>query len=169
MTMKLATFGFSAVLFGLIAAPTLATADQKVLFQHKNWMVAVNSFDDGTIACQAAVDEGAESFTIWVFQDQSVRLQFYSTDWNYTDGETADLQVEIDHRGAWTLTGANLTGNSALFDLPDSNQSSKFIVEVAQGKSAHLRDSDGAGVRDYPLAGSKASIAALIECADGIK
>jgi hypothetical protein len=166
--MKLWKAGFSAVLFGLITVPSLANADQKVLFQHKNWMVAVNSLDDGSIACQAAVDEGAESFTIWVFQDQSVRLQFYSTDWNFSD-DTADLQVEVDHRGPWTLTGAQLTGNSALFDLPDSNQSSKFIVEVAQGKTAHLRDSDGAGVRDYPLAGSKASIAALIECADGIK
>lgn len=161
--------GLSAVLFGLITAPSLANAEQKVLFQHKNWMVAVNSFDDGSVACQAAVDEGAESFTIWVFEDQSVRLQFYSTDWNFTDGDTADLQVEVDHRGPWTLTGAQLTANSALFDLPDNSQASKFIVEVAQGKTAHLRDSDGAGVRDYPLAGSKASIKALIECADGIK
>lgn len=167
--MRLWQTGFSAVMFGLIAAPALAEAEQKVLFQHKNWMVAVNVFDDNSVACQAAVDEGAESFTIWVFQDQSVRLQFYSTDWNFTDGETADLQLEVDRRGAWSLKNASLTGNSALFDLPDSDQGGKFIVEVAQGKIAHLRDDAGAGVRDYPLAGSKASIQALIECADGIK
>lgn len=166
--MKLLIVGFSAVLFGLISASATFAGDQTILFKHKNWMVAKNTLDDGSVACQAAVDEGAESFTIWVFDDQTVRLQFYSTDWNYTDGDTADLQVEVDHRGSWTLTGANLTGNSVLFDLPDSKQSGKFIVEVAQGKTVHLRDSDGSGVRDYPLAGSKASIAALIECGDSI-
>ncbi|GLS88850.1 hypothetical protein GCM10010873_38240 [Cypionkella aquatica] len=161
--------GLGAVMFGLCLAPSLAQAEQQTLFQHKNWMVAVNSFDDGSIACQAAVDEGSESFTIWVFQDQSVRLQFYSTDWNFTDGDSADLQVEIDRRGEWSLSNASLTGNSALFDLPDSDKGVKFLVEVAEGRTAHLRDADGEDVRDYPLAGSKASMQALIECSEGIK
>lgn len=167
--MKIWQAGIGAVLVGLFAAPVLAEGQQEVLFQHKHWMVAVNAFDDGSIACQAAVDEGAESFTIWVFQDQTVQLQFYSTDWSFTDGETADLQVEVDRRGSWSLTGANLTGNSALFTLPDSDQGVKFLVEVAEGNTAHLRDANGDGVRDYSLSGSKASMTALIECADGIK
>ena len=167
--MKLWQTGIGAWVLGACLAPGLAQAEQQTLFQHKNWMVAVNSFDDGSIACQAAVDEGAESFTIWVFQDQTVQLQFYSTDWSFTDGETADLQVEVDRRGAWSLTGANLTGNSALFTLPDSDQGVRFLVEVAQGNTAHLRDANGDGVRDYSLSGSKASMNALIECADGIK
>ena len=136
--MKLWQTAMGAVMLGACFAPGLAEAEQKTLFQHKNWMVAVNSFDDGSIACQAAVDEGAESFTIWVFQDQTVQLQFYSTDWSFTDGDTADLQVEVDRRGSWSLTGANLTGNSALFTLPDSDQGVKFLVEVAQGNTAHL-------------------------------
>ena len=167
--MKLWQTGIGAWVLGACLAPGLAQAEQQTLFQHKNWMVAVNSFDDGSIACQAAVDEGAESFTIWVFQDQSVRLQFYSTDWNFTEGDTADLQVEVDRRGEWSLSNATLTGNSALFDLPDSDKGVKFLVEVAEGRTAHLRDENGDGVRDYPLAGSKASMQALIECADGIK
>ena len=150
-------------------APRMAQADQETRFQHRNWMVAVNSFDDGSVACQAAVDEGSESFTIWVFQDQSVRLQFYSADWDFTEGDTADLQVEVDRRGEWSLSDATLTGNSALFDVPDSDKGVNFLVEVAEGRTAHLRDSDGADVRDYPLAGSKASMSALIECADAIK
>ncbi|OYU40762.1 MAG: hypothetical protein CFE33_01335 [Pseudorhodobacter sp. PARRP1] len=157
-----------AVVLAASMAPGLAQADQEVLFQHKNWMVAVNSFDDGSVACQAAVDEGAESFTIWVFQDQSIRLQFYSTDWDFTEGDTADLRVEVDRRGEWSLSNATLTGNSALFDLPDSDKAANFLVEVAEGRTAHLRDENGDGVRDYPLAGSKASMSALIECADAL-
>lgn len=166
--MKLWQTGLGAVMFGLFAAPVLAD-QQEVLFQHKHWMVAVNAFDDGSFACQAAVDEGAESFTIWVFQDQTVRLQFYSTDWSFTDGDTADFQVEVDHRGTWSFTNASLTGNSVLFDLPDSKQGTNFLVEVAQGRTAHLRDDAGVGVRDYSLAGSKASMQALIECSDALK
>ncbi|MDZ4310035.1 MAG: hypothetical protein U1A24_05705 [Cypionkella sp.] len=167
--MNLWQIGVGAVMLGLGLAPNWAQAEQQTLFQHKNWMVAVNSFDDGGIACQAAVDEGSESFTIWVFQDQSVRLQFYSTDWNFTEGETADLQVEIDRRGEWSLSNATLTGNSALFDLPDSDKGVKLLVEIAQGRTAHLRDANGDAVRDYSLAGSKASMSALIECAEAIK
>ena len=167
--MKFWQIGMGAVMLGACLAPSLAQAEQETLFQDKNWMVAVNSFDDGSVACQAAVDEGSESFTIWVFQDQSVRLQFYSSDWNFTEGDTADLQVEVDRRGEWSLSDASLTGNSALFDLPDSDKGVKFLVEVAEGRTAHLRDADGSAVRDYPLAGSKASMSALIECADAIK
>ncbi|MFC3182619.1 hypothetical protein [Cypionkella sinensis] len=166
--MKFWQIGMGAVVLAACMAPGLAQAEQQVLFQHKNWMVAVNSFDDGSVACQAAVDEGAESFTIWVFQDQSIRLQFYSTDWNFTEGDTADLQVEVDRRGEWSLSNATLTGNSALFDLPNSDKAVNFLVEVAEGRTAHLRDENGDGVRDYPLAGSKASMAALIECADAL-
>ena len=124
--MKIWQMGLGAVVLAVGMAPSLAQADQEMLFQHKNWMVAVNSFDDGSVACQAAVDEGSESFTIWVFQDQSVRLQFYSTDWNFTEGDTADLQVEVDRRGEWSLSNATLTGNSALFDLPDSDKACEF-------------------------------------------
>lgn len=166
--MKFWQIGMGAIVLAAGMAPGLAQAEQEVLFQHKNWMVAVNSFDDGSVACQAAVDEGSESFTIWVFQDQSIRLQFFSTDWDFTEGDTTDLQVEVDRRGEWSLSDATLTGNSALFDLPDSDKAVNFLVEVAEGRTAHLRDENGDGVRDYPLAGSKASMAALIECADAL-
>ena len=166
--MKFWQIGFGAIMMSLSAAPLLAEAQQKTLFQHKNWMVAVNVFDDGAMACQAAVDEGAESFTIWVMQDKSVRLQFFSTDWDFNSNDTADLQLEVDRRGHWNLNEASLTKNSILFDLPDSDKGVNFLVEVAEGRTAHLRDASGDGLRDYPLAGSKASMSALIECADAL-
>jgi hypothetical protein len=166
--MKFWQAGFGAIVMSLCAAPLLAEARQKTLFHHKNWMVAVNVFEDGAMACQAAVDEGNESFTIWVMQDKSVRLQFYSSDWDFNSNDTADLQLEVDHRGYWTLNAASLTRNSILFDLPDSDKGVNLLVEVAEGRTAHLRDDSGDGLRDYPLAGSKASMKALIECADAL-
>lgn len=145
-----------------------AEAQSKTVFQHKHWQVDIVQSDDGSTACTAAVDAGSDSFTIWVFQDKSVRLQFYSTSWDFGEGQTADLQIAIGNRAPWNLTGAELYKNSVLFDLPDSDQGVNFLIEVAQGSQLHLRSADGAGVMDYSLAGSNASINALIQCSDAM-
>ena len=150
-------------------APVLAETTTETLFQHKHWEVELVSYDDGTSACLAEVDAGTDSFTLWTYGDSSVRLQFYSVEWAFGDtGDTADLSVEIDGRGAWSLTDADLFENSVLFNLPDSDQSVDFILEVANGNTLHLRSDTGEGVMDYSLAGSSASIGALIDCNEGL-
>jgi hypothetical protein len=126
------------------------------------------TFDDGSYACLAEVTDPGESFSIWAFQDKSVELQFYSGDWDFTDGDTADMEVEIDRRSPWSLTGADLKGHSVLFTLPNNDQSGNFIVEVAEGNTLHLRSAQGDGVRDYTLAGSSASIKVLVDCMNSI-
>ncbi|MBL4926732.1 DUF1176 domain-containing protein [Fuscibacter oryzae] len=167
--MKKAILGavFAGVM-ALSAAPALAEAKSQIVFQHKHWQVEVIALDDGTMSCTAAVDGGSDSFTIWVFQDKSVRLQFYSTSWDFGEGQTADLQVAIGSRAPWNLTGAELYKNSVLFDLPDSDQGVNFLIEVAQGSRLYLRSADGSDVVDYSLAGSNASINALVECSDAL-
>ena len=146
-----------------------AEPSSQTLFSHKHWEVEIVGFDDGSFACLAEVDATTDSFTVWVYADQSVRLQFYSTSWEFGEGDTADLQVQIGRRSPWNLTGAELYKNSILFDLPDSNQGVNFLVEVAQGSRLYLRTAQGEGVKDYSLAGSQASMNALIECADALK
>lgn len=158
-----------SVLAGLVlaggAVPSGAETTSQTLFTHKNWEVELVTYDDGSFACLAEVDAGTDSFTLWTYGDSSVRLQFYSTEWDFGDtGDTADLSVEIDRRGAWTLPDAELYQNSVLFNLPDSDESVSFIVEVANGTTLHLRSDSGEGVKDYSLAGSSASIGALIDC-----
>jgi hypothetical protein len=152
---------------GLLAAPALADRTD-TLFQHKAWKVQGVTFDDGTYACLAEVSDPGESFTIWIFQDASIRLQFYSEDWDFGEGDTADLQVEIDHRSPWSLTSAELYKQSVLFDLPAADNAGDFVVEVARGNTLHLRSADGTGVKDYSLSGSSASISKLIDCGDAI-
>ena len=97
-----------------------------------------------------------------------MQLQFYSTAWEFGEGQTADLGVQIDRRAPWSLTGAELYQNSVLFYLPDTNSGVDFIAEVARGNRLYLRDNDGADVQNYSLAGSSASISALVECGDVI-
>jgi hypothetical protein len=152
---------------GLLAAPALADRTD-TLFQHKAWKVQGVSFDDGTYACLAEVSDPGESFTIWIFQDASIRLQFYSEDWDFGEGDTADLEVEIDRRSPWSLTAAELYKQSVLFDLPAADNAGDFVVEVARGNSLHLRSGDGTPVKDYSLSGSSASISKLIDCGDAI-
>lgn len=156
-----------ALVVGLQALPAFANRTD-VLYSHKSWQVEGVTFDDGSYACLAEVSDPGESFSIWTFPDQTIRLQFYSEDWDFGESDTADLEVEIDHRSPWSLTGANLTKQSVLFDLPDAKESVNFVVEVARGKTLHLRDADGTPVRDYTLAGSSASINALIDCGTAI-
>ena len=55
-----------------------------------------------------------------------------------------------------------------LFYLPDSQAGINFISEVARGNRLYLRDNAGADVQNYSLAGSSASISALVDCGDVI-
>jgi hypothetical protein len=152
-----------------MAAPVLAEPRSETLFKHKHWEVEFVTFDDGSLACLAEVDATTDSFTVWVYQDQSVRIQFYSTSWEFGEGDTADLEVKIGKRSPWSLTNAELYKNSILFDLPDSDQGVNFLVEVAQGSRLYLRTAAGEPVMDYSLAGSSASMSALIDCGNAIR
>lgn len=156
-----------ALVFGVAAVPALANRSD-VLYSYKSWQVEGVTFDDGTYACLAEVSDPGESFSIWTFPDQTIRLQFYSEDWDFGESSTADLEVEIDRRSPWSFTGANLTQQSVLFDLPDQKESVNFVLEVAKGNTLHLRDANGEGVKDYSLAGSAASISKLIDCGTAI-
>ena len=155
---------------GLAAALIAATAgfataqESEVLFAHKHWQVEIVGWDDGSVGCVAEVSAPGESFSIWTFPDGAVQLQFYSTAWSFGEGDTADLEVQIDRRGPWSLTAAELYQNSVLFYLPDDQSGVNFINEVARGNRLYLRSADGSDVQNYSLAGSSASIDALIDC-----
>lgn len=164
--MKFWHFGVVGIL-AAAAGPVWADKTE-TLYQHKSWVVQGVTFDDDSYACLAEVSDPGESFTIWAFPDKSVELQFYNETWDFGESDTADMEVEIDRRSPWALTGANLTGSSVLFTLPNNDQSGDFIVEVARGTTLHLRSANGEGVRDYTLAGSSASISALVDCMNAI-
>lgn len=150
--------------------PVLAETQSETVFQHKNWKVEIVGWDDGTFACLAEVDQPNENFSIWTYQDDTVKLQFYSSSWDFGDtGDTANLKLQIDRRSPWTLTAADLYKNSVLFNLPDSDEGVKFLVEVASGSRLYLNAEDGTSVQNYSLAGSSASMRALGECSSAIK
>jgi hypothetical protein len=146
----------------------VAEATATSLYQYKHWEVEFVQFDDGTNACLAEVDAGTDSFSVWYYQDDSFRLQFYSTDWEFGEGQTADMEVEIDRRGSWSMTGADLYKNSVLFYLPDNETGVRFLIEVAQGNTLYLRTAAGEQVKWYSLAGSRASMDAMIECGEAM-
>lgn len=161
------TVGLGALL-ALALIPVQALAQQsEVLFAHKHWQVEVVGFEDGSFGCVAQVSDPGESFSLWLFQDESARLQFYSQDWEF-EGGTANLQIEVDRRGYWALTNAELYMNSVLFDIPGSTDGARLLEEIAAGNRLYLRDEGGGGVKDYSLSGSRASMGALAECGSAI-
>jgi hypothetical protein len=163
--------GFRMGLAAALAVATTGAANaqqSEVLFSHKHWQVEVVGWDDGSVGCVAQVSAPGESFSVWTFPDGAVQLQFYSSAWQFGEGDTADLEVQVDRRSPWNLTGAELYQNSVLFYLPDDQAGVNFIVEVAQGNRLYLRAADGSDVQNYSLSGSRASIDALIECGNVI-
>ena len=155
-------------MMAMLAAP-VAAQDSEVLYANRAWQVEVTRFEDGTYGCVAQVSAPGESFSIWSFQEGGVRLQFFSSQWEFGDaGETADLELQIDRRGPWTLTAAELYKNSVLFDLPAGDDGMRFVREVSNGSVLYLRNNDGEDVQSYSLAGSSASIDALVECEGAI-
>jgi hypothetical protein len=159
--------GVLAAMIGTIAGSASAQTSE-TLFSHKHWEVQIVGWEDGSVGCVAQVSAPGETFSIWTYPDGAVQLQFYSTAWEFGEGDTADLQVQVDRRASWNLTGAELYKNSVLFYLPDSSSGVDFIVEVASGNRLFLRSADGSDVQNYSLAGSRASIDALVECGDAI-
>ncbi len=164
-----AALAFAGAL-GLSAVPVAAESTATTVFQHKHWQVEYVTWDDGTVACLGEVSAINESFSIWVYPDAPVRLQFYSKSWEFGEtSDTANLEIQIDRRRKWTLSNAELYKNSVLFNLPDSDVAVKFLVEIAAGTRLYLRSEDGAPVQDYSLAGSRASMSALIDCGNALK
>lgn len=152
----------------LLGGMAMAEVTSTSLYSYKHWEVEFVQFDDGTNACLAEVDAGTDSFSVWYYQDDSFRLQFYSTDWQFGEGDTADMEVEVDRRGSWSMTGAELYRNSVLFNLPDNETGVRFLIEVAQGNQLYLRTAAGEGVKSYSLAGSRASMDAMIQCGEAM-
>ena len=157
----------SAALVGATCQPlpVQAQASSEVIYQRKAWAVYLTSYDDGSIYCIAQVNHPGEVFALWADPREEVRIQFYSDGWNF-DGGSADLEVQIDRRAPWDLTNAEMVAQSVWFTLPDSDSSIRFLNEVMRGNSLILRNDRGQHVQTYPLAGSSASIGALIDCVD---
>jgi hypothetical protein len=158
---------FVGLVIGAMAGSAGAQTSE-TLFSQKHWEVQVVGWEDGSVGCVAQVSAPGETFSIWTYPDGAVQLQFYSTAWEFGEGETADLEVQIDRRGPWNLTGAELYKNSVLFFLPEGESGVDFIVEVASGNRLYLRSADGSDVQNYSLSGSRASIEALGECGEAI-
>jgi len=158
----------AAVLIAALAGPALAETTSVTVFQHRAWQVMSVNFDDGTTSCVAQVSDETDSFSLWADPSRRVRLQFYSQYWDFGEGETADLEVQIDRRTPWTLTNAELYLQSVLFSLPDSRVAVDFVNEVRRGSALYLRNDAGEDVQSYSLAGSSASIGALIDCVNAL-
>ena len=100
--MRLLQVGSIGLLAAVVAAPALAEQTE-VLYQHKAWIVEGLTFDDGSYACLAEVSDPGESFSIWTFPDRTIRLQFYSEEWDFGEGDTANMEVEIDRRSPFAV------------------------------------------------------------------
>jgi len=143
-------------------------ARTKQIFAHKSWRVRFVAFDDNSIACEARVGSSSNNLSIWADSGTNASLQFHNSGWQFNDS-TANVRVRIDSRARWNLNDASLKNSSVFFTLPDGDQAIRFLREVMRGNVLKLYSSSGTLIERYTLAGSSASILALIRCVDVLK
>ena len=151
----------------MLAGSAAAQSDSRVVYAHKAWEVRVVAFDDATLACVAKVDKPGSYFSIWADGNSSVELVMYSNAWSFGDS-TADVVVQIDRRAKWDLTNADLSGSSVMFTLPNNDSAERFLLEVVRGNTVKLYNTSNRLIESWSLAGSAASINALIDCTNAL-
>lgn len=164
--MRVLGIAAAGLLAGLVALPAQAERTD-LLAQFRGWVVEGVTSDDDSYSCRAIVSFPGNSFSIRPLPDTSVRLQFYSEEWEFGEGDSADLQVQIDGLAPRTFSGATLLQNSVFVDLFDLKDSEAVVNEVSRGLNLHLRTAAGVDVRTYSLAGSSAAIKYLRNCEEG--
>ena len=151
------------LLAGLAAAPAQAERTD-LLFQFRGWVVEGVTSDDNSYSCLAKVSVLANSFSIRRLPDTSIRLQFQSEEWEFGEGDSANLEVQIDRLAPWNFSGATLLQNSVFVDMLDLTDAEALVSEVARGSVLFLRTAEGTDVRTYSLSGSSAAIKYLVNC-----
>lgn len=154
---------------GAVPRPATAEVTSRTIYKHQSWQVRVVNYGDKRLRCVAQVSRSGNIFSIWASPDSKVRLQFYSRDWAFGARHRGDLKVRIDGYPSWRMRNAELYKHSVLFNLPSSSKGTKFLLEVARGNTLRLYNSRGKHVRSYTLAGSRASMSALIRCVKALR
>jgi hypothetical protein len=155
------------LILGGVAAQAADLVESRIVYQRKHWEVLVAAYDDASITCIARVEKPGSAFAIWADGDSAAQLQFWDNSWNFSGG-AEDIVVQIDRRAKWDLTNADLDGQSVWFTLPNNNDAERFIREVAYGNTIKLFNNSGRLIDSWSLAGSLASINALIDCTDSL-
>jgi len=169
---------FPLLVSALLALPPILTpmslgraaaeiVNSETLYTRKAWRVAAVEFDDGAVFCAAYVGPEHNQFIIWSDAEENVSLEMYNTGWNFEDSN-ADVVLRIDRRPKWTLPDARLNNSSVTFHLDDSDASLRFLREIMRGNYLKLYSSSGSEIERYTLAGSSASINALIDCVSAL-
>ena len=154
---------------GLTPRAAVAEVTSRTIYKQQSWQVRVVNYDNKRLRCVAQVSQSGNIFSIWASPTSQIRLQFYSRDWAFGPRHRGNLKVRIDSYPSWRMTNAELYKHSVLFNLPSSSKGSKFLLEVARGEALRLYNSRGQHVRSYTLAGSRASMSALIRCVKALR
>ena len=155
--------GVLGLLAGIAVVPAWAERTE-VLYEFRSWVVEGVTTDDNTFACNARVSLLGDSFSLRPLLDKAVRLEFYSDEWEFGEGDAADIQVQVDSRTPRDFSDATLLQSSVYVDLRDPEEGASFLKEIAGGTKLYLRSADGTDVRNYSLFGSSAAIEHLVDC-----
>jgi len=148
------------------AVPANAETRSETVFSKLNWVSKRVEFDSGAIGCVAdgASTDNSVYVSLWRFKDK-YNLQFYSESWDFGEGNSADITIQIDSKPVWNLVNSDLHKNSIIFYLPTENKNSNvFISEIKGGTNLVLNGDGLIGNRIFALNGASDAIRYIELC-----
>lgn len=153
---------FSSVLSisAVAASPWDNWTSYDTIYQHRYWTLDINNYNDGSIACESRTNNiKGYWFKILTISTGDYVIQFENDNWDF--GETPQdqsFQVEIDHRGAWDISGSKAGHAIFIKVTPPSDGLSRFFNEVARGITLYLRNDRGIEITRFSLRGTSATL-----------
>jgi hypothetical protein len=158
--------GLYIAVLGVIALAPMARAyEYETLYAKGAWSARVELWPDGDISCAMTTVQDGARLDLTRYRNQT-GLQVYMFFPNVRAGNyRANLDIEVDSRGLWTLYDAEVSGSAVHYHIPYNSNGMSLLREIALGQRLWLYD----GSRVYhtwSLFGSAAALAALADCVD---
>lgn len=160
----------SALALSLLLLPGAAVAEieDRVLFQHRDWMTYLqHDTDTGGLWCVAATaNNSGQTFDITMFDAGVVALYVIDPNWSLAS-RVVNFFVDIDY-SRWQATG-EAAGTSVEVVFNDVDAAIAFTRQLMGGSAVAVYNSDGSRLATFSLSGSAAAVVKLLECYESIR
>jgi hypothetical protein len=151
-----------ALVLTTLLAPA-AKAETFLLHQSGYWSVSYAAFPVGNYCTAVTFDRHDQQFDITVWDNQQIKLYMFLDGYKVPE-RRVDFSIHIDYEH-WDFTNAILNDGMVVFNLPNSQKTADFLLQLHDSSAVALIGTDGSRLATWSLKGSAKALRALIDCA----
>jgi len=150
----------------VMASPWDNWTDYETIYQRGYWVLDINKYSDGTIACESRTTNSDDYwFKMLTINTGDYVIQFENNGWAFGEQQlNQEFVVEIDRHGPWTIPGFKQGKAIFVKVTPPSSGLSRFFNEVARGNTLYLRNDRGIEIARFSLRGTSATLSQHRAC-----